>query len=340
VIVNPERHEPLTSAPWSERLARFAIRDIVDEAVEAGPATGDYAAGLYDGVAGDRYALGKLGTEVDWEPGAGHGPGWADGEIGIALAAQDRERFRAAASAAIEEPWNDFCVGPAGVLVVALLLGEQEIARAAVGRLWAGWSFDSQARACLWTQRYDGRSAQYLGFAHGLVGNAYALLRAVRLQSLDHQTELIQRVVEALERLALREGDLVNWLPGVDSGPEDIRVQWCHGAPGVICAFAGAPAHPRLDPLLLGAGATVWEAGPVRDNAGLCHGTAGNGWAMIKLHRRTRDPKWLARARRFAMHGIEQRTGKRGVWNGDLGLALFLQACIDVDDRWPLVDAL
>ena len=92
--------------------------------------------------------------------------------------------------------------------------------------------------------------------------------------------------------------------------------------------------------LLLAAGELVWEAGPIRGNAGLCHGTAGNGWAFLKLNRRTRDRKWLGRARRFAMHAIEQRTGERGLWNGDLGLALYLRACIDADDRWPLLDVL
>ena len=37
---------------------------------------------------------------------------------------------------------------------------------------------------------------------------------------------------------------------------------------------------------------------------------------------------------------IEQRTGERGLWSGDLGLALYLRACIDGDDRWPLLDVL
>jgi hypothetical protein len=342
VILNPDRHEPLVSAAWSERLARFAIRDIVVETVDAGPPedAGQYAAGLYEGIAGERYALGVLGTEVDWEPGAGAGAGFADGDVGIALVRGDREGFRAAAAVAIEDPWNDFCVGAGGALVAALLLGEEHVARTAIGRLWSEWAFDSSARACVWTQRWDGRSEQFLGFAHGLAGNAYALLRAARLQSARHQSELIERVVEALERFALRDGKLVNWLPTVASAPDEIRVQWCHGAPGVVCALAGAPAHGRLDQLLLAAGELVWEAGPIRASVGLCHGTAGNGWAFLKLHRRTRDPKWLGRARRFAMHAIERRTGGRGLWSGDLGLALYLSACIDADDRWPLVDRL
>jgi hypothetical protein len=342
VIFNPDRHEPITSAPWSERLARFAIRDIVDESIEAGPpdGTGAYDASVYEGIAGERYALRVLGTEVDWDPGPGNGAGFGDGEVGIALAGGDRERFRAAAPAALEDPWNELLIGAAGVLVAARLLGDEEIARAAIGRLWSTWSFDSKARACFWTQSWDGRSEQFLGFAHGLVGNAYALLTSISLQGLEHQTELLERVVEALERTAIRDGGLVNWLPTLGSSPDDVRVQWCHGAPGVVCALAGTPSHRRLDALLLAAGELTWEAGPVRGGAGLCHATPGNGWAFLKLNRRTRDRKWLARARRFAMHAIEQRTGERGLWSGDLGLALYLRACIEADDRWPLLDTL
>jgi hypothetical protein len=341
MIFNPERHEPMTRRPWNERLVRHAITEITDEAVDAGPPEeGPWSAGVYEGVAGAVYALRTLGKPVDWPLRAGEGVGFGEGEVGIALVAGDRERFRAAARACIDDPWNELLFGAAGALVTARLLGEEDVARAAIGHLWSTWSFDSKARACLWTQRWDDRSEQFLGFAHGLVGNAYALLSAARFQTLDHQGELMHRIVEALERTALRQGKLVNWLPTPDSPADGIRVQWCHGAPGVVCALAGAPSQPRLDALLLAAGELVWEAGPIRSNTGLCHGTAGNGWAFLKLNRRTRDRKWLGRARRFAMHAIEQRTGERGLWNGDLGLALYLRACIDADDRWPLLDVL
>ena len=38
------------------------------------------------------------------------------------------------------------------------------------------------------------------------------------------------------------------------------------------------------------------------------------------------------------MHAIEQRTGERGLFTGDVGVALYVRACVDVDDRWPLLD--
>ena len=332
---NAKEHEPLRGGPWDERLARYAIADMTDAALAAGPSE---ESGVYAGVAGELYALRSLGKDVEWQPGQGDGPGYADGEIGIALVLGDLARFRAAAPACIADPWNELLYGAGGALVVARLLGDDDVARAAIQRLWSTWSFDSKLRTCIWTQEFDDHKDQSLGFAHGLAGNAYALLRAAGLQGREHQTELMQRVVEALERTALRDGDLVNWPPTPDSPPSKLRVQWCHGAPGVVCALAGAPAHRRLDALLVAAGELVWEAGPLRKGAGLCHGTAGNGWAFLKLLRRTRDRKWLERARRFAMHAAEQRAGERGLFEGDLGVALYLRACIDADDRWPLLD--
>jgi hypothetical protein len=335
VIYRPAEHEQLAGGPWDERLARYAIADILDETIAAGPSE---EAGVYAGVAGELYTLRAFGKDVTWEVGTGDGPGFADGEVGIALATGDNARFRAAAPACIEDPWNELLYGAGGALVAARLLGEDDIAREAIRRLWSTWSFDSSLRACIWTQEHDDRRTQSLGFAHGVAGNAYALLRAAPLQSREHQTELMHRVVETLERTALRQGEFVNWPPRPDDPADKLRVQWCHGAPGVVCALAGAPAHHALDALLLGAGELVWEAGPLRKGAGLCHGTAGNGWAFLKLNRRTRDRKWLERARRFAMHAIEQREGGRGLLEGDLGVAFYLHACIEVDDRWPLLD--
>ena len=337
MIYNAKDHDALAGGPWDERLARYAVADIVEEIVAAGPPD---EAGVYAGIAGELYALRALGAEVDWTPGAGDGAGFADGEVGIALVASDAARLRAAAPACIGDPWNELLYGAAGALVAARLLRDDAVAHAAISRLWSTWSFDSKVRACIWTQEHNGRRTQCLGFAHGVAGNAYALLRAASLHSREHQTELVHRVVETLERTALREGHLLNWPPSPDDPPDELRVQWCHGAPGIVCALAGAPAHRALDALLLGAGELVWEAGPLRKSAGLCHGTAGNGWAFLKLNRRTRDRKWLERARRFAMHAIEQRTGERALWTGDAGLALYLRACIDVDDRWPLLDVL
>ena len=338
MIYRKAEHEALARGAWDERLVRYAMADIVDDAIAAGPLEEN---GIYAGTAGAVYALRVLGREVDWPLGPGDGAGYIDGELGIALVAGDVERFRAAAPEAIADEWIELLYGAGGALVGARLLGLDDVARAAVQRLWSTWSFDSKLRACIWTQHVPGGNVgRSVGFAHGFAGNVFALLKAAPLQSREHQTELMHRVIETLERTALREGKLVNWPPVVGDPTSTLRVQWCHGAPGIVCALAGAPAQRELDAILIAAGELTWEAGPLRKGGGLCHGTAGNGWAFLKLHKRTRDRKWLERARRFAMHAIEQRSGDHGLFEGDLGIALYLRACIEVDDRWPLLDVL
>jgi hypothetical protein len=342
VIYRAAEHEPLAGGSWDERLARYAIADIADDAIAAGPLDEE---GIYAGNAGAVFALRTLGREVDWPIGKGNGSGYADGEIGIAIVTGDVERFRAAAADAIANEWIELLYGAGGVLVGARLLGEDDIAREAIRRLWSTWSFDSKLRACIWTQVVPpkNRVGQSLGMAHGFAGNVFALLKAAPLQSKEHQTELMHRIIETLHRTALPEKKLLNWPPSPGDKPSKLRVQWCHGAPGIVCALAGAPAQRELDTMLLAAGELTWEAGPPKKGPSLCHGTAGNGWAFLKLHKRTRDRKWLERARRFAMHAIEQREGDYpdrlpGLLEGDLGVALYLRACIEVDERWPLLD--
>jgi hypothetical protein len=53
-------------------------------------------------------------------------------------------------------------------------------------------------------------------------------------------------------------------------------------------AFADAPfTSPEFEELLIGGGKLIWEAGPLAKGSNLCHGTGGNGYAFLKLHRRT-----------------------------------------------------
>jgi lantibiotic modifying enzyme len=127
-------------------------------------------------------------------------------------------------------------------------------------------------------------------------------------------------------------------------------MQWCHGAPGVVTALADYPPDQsaEMEALLLSAGHAVWQAGPLTKGYGLCHGTAGNGEAFLTLYRRTQDPQWLERARRFAMHSIAQRDrmrqqhgqGRYTLWTGDAGLAIYLRQCLDGSAGLPALDLL
>jgi lantibiotic modifying enzyme len=147
----------------------------------------------------------------------------------------------------------------------------------------------------------------------------------------------------------VREEGLANW-PGATGRPlvrpRDGRIclQWCTGAPGVL-----AGSWEYLDEALVLAGAElIWQAGAHGDEKGhsLCHGTAGNGFALLKTFARTGDEAWLDRARRFAVHALSQaermaqEKGRRrySLLTGDVGTALFAAACLDADPRFPIID--
>jgi hypothetical protein len=96
-----------------------------------------------------------------------------------------------------------------------------------------------------------------------------------------------------------------------------------------------------MDELLEAAGELTWHAGPLGKGAGLCHGTAGNGCAFLALHLRTGADDWLARARAFAIHALEQAERSRlqpSLWTGQIGVALYLRACLDGWDGMPILD--
>jgi hypothetical protein len=214
--------------------------------------------------------------------------------------------------------------------------------------LWDEWRFDDALECFLWTQELYGQVAAYLGPAHGLAGNVLAL---AQLSDGSRLAELAQRATRTLERLAFREDGLANW-PPLAGGPlevpgQGIRTQWCHGAPGIVASLARLPSEPALDELLLAGGELTWAAGPHAKGPGLCHGTAGNGYAFLALHERTGDPLWLERARAFALHALAQVESERArhgrgrfsLWTGDLGVAVFALQCIDGSPGFPTIDA-
>jgi hypothetical protein len=194
----------------------------------------------------------------------------------------------------------------------------------------------------LWRQDDD-----YRGFStlHGVAGNTLALLR------FEPDGAVARESAAVLSRHAFREDGLANW-PGSPRPqlprPRDGRIclQWCTGAPGVV---AGAWEYLDED-LLLGGAELIWRAGAHQDEKGhgLCHGTSGNGFALLKAFARTGDERWLVRARRFAVHALAQAeriaatSGRRrySLFNGDLGTALFAAACLDADPRFPIVDVM
>lgn len=128
---------------------------------------------------------------------------------------------------------------------------------------------------------------------------------------------------------------------------QEVRTQWCHGAPGIVASLATlAPRDEQLTDLLVAGGELTWQAGPLAKGASLCHGTAGNGYAFLKLFERTGNELWLERAQAFAMHAIEQieqttatyGRGRYTLWTGDPGAALYFHSCLTATAAFPTLD--
>jgi len=168
----------------------------------------------------------------------------------------------------------------------------------------------------------------------------------VLLQVEHERNDALRREAAAiLAREAIVESGLATW-PLRVGGPlqardGEVKLQWCGGAPGIVVS-----ACDYLDEELLLAGAElVWRAGPHGDGkgAGICHGTSGNGFALLKAFACTGDERWLERARRFAVHAlgqVDRMPPRYSLWTGDVGTALYAAACLDADAHYPALDGL
>ncbi len=193
----------------------------------------------------------------------------------------------------------------------------------------------------LWQSQVFGPKRHYYGACHGIAGNANVLIQGADLL-LDGNLEIvIKRTVSTLLLSAKQKNNLTNWPLCTKPDIDKLLVQWCHGAAGVVTAMARTPdiapdLSQQLNQLLDQTGELVWQAGPLLKGSNICHGTAGNGYAFLYLHRRTGKQMWLNRARQFAMHAIEQcqqarlqyGQGRFTLWTGDAGLAIYLYHCI------------
>ena len=370
MLYDPAAFEPLTHEPWDAARARDAVAAIVADADAAFAAEDLWPAhewdgynaalplkNLYVGAAGVVWALDDLRRH-----------GLAETTLDLpAVALRALERWRAEpdfmeGEALPEPPESALFLGETGILLVCHLLGLDVVAeleariRANVaneteelfwgtpGTLLAAVhaGLDAAARESadalasrrdeegLWTQHLWGSEFKAIGASHGAVANVRALLHV------DHprNEELRRDTNRILAEHATWEDGLVNWT-------SESKLQWDVGTPGILVA-----AGDYLDGELLLAGAeTVWQAGAHGEEKGhgICHGTSGNGFALLAAFERTQDEVWLDRARRFAVHALAQAArlpGRYSLFTGGVGTALFAAACLDLDTRFPVIDVL
>ncbi|HET9719168.1 MAG TPA: LanC-like protein [Solirubrobacteraceae bacterium] len=282
------------------------------------------------------------------------------GELGIVLVSwklapsrAKEERMAELVEANMLNASHDLFDGAPGAMLAALHAYEasaneawRELWLRCAGRVWDQFGVDPELGCRIWIQYRHGRMLRSVGAGHGFASNVRSLLRGQRLLSEPRVRELQQSAAETATALALEVDGLVNWPTAADSyWAEQFpnRVQWCHGAPGLITSLWSLPRDERLDDLLARAGELIWTAGPLRKGSGICHGTAGNGFALLALHRRFGDERWIDRARAFAAHAIEQirhAEPRYSLWTGDLGVALYLRACLNGFEGIPSFDTL
>jgi hypothetical protein len=365
-------HEPLAGARWDDGLVEAEVSAIVADAERAGvdgiwpchpldeEDTDSRFRSFYLGSAGMIWGLARLGSSFDgrqviedlladyrrapdFAPDDHPASLWM-GETGLLVTAAeigstaaDADRLGDLIDANREHGTWELMWGSPGTMLAARACGLSTAYRDSAEVLWDR----RDPVSGLWHQALYGRVAQILGPAHGFAGNVHAL------RGLLGEDVLRAHVTAVLERTALHHDGLVNWPPEAAPAvwPElEIRVQWCHGAPGILTTLGDLMPTE----LALGAGALVWEAGPLRKGPSLCHGTAGNGFALLRLFELTGDELWLDRARRFAMHAIAQTQaararygrGRYSLWTGDIGVALYLNACRTQDPAFPSIDDL
>jgi hypothetical protein len=303
-------------------------------------------AGVYEGYLSDPEFPGSTGLMM--------------GELGVVLIswklapmAAKAQRIVDLVEANLRDPSHELFNGAPVAMLAALHVYEatgkdswRELWLKCADTVWEQFRVDPEFGYRIWIQYRRGRLMRSVGAGHGFASNVRSLLRGENLLSQTRVQELRRAAAETATALALEQDGLVNWPTAADSYWAEqfpIRVQWCHGAPGLITSLWSLPRQDRLDDLLRRAGEPVWTAGPLIRGSGLCHGTAGNGFAFLALHRRFGDELWLGRSHAFASHAIKQLDSadpRHSLWTGDLGVALYLDACLHGFDGIPSFDTL
>jgi hypothetical protein len=267
----------------------------------------------------------------------------------------------------IDHPARELMWGSPGTLLAALFMHQRtgqdrfaDLFHRTAAVLWSQLEWSEVHRCHFWRQAMYGQVSAYMDAVHGFVGTALPLIRGRHLLSAEEWARWQACIATSVRRSATLEGAQgsgpaqVNWIPSLllDAAQQERwnahprwLLQYCHGSPGFVINLADFPGT-ELDEVLLAAGETIWAAGPLKKGSNLCHGTGGNGYAFLKLFKRTGDSRWLQRARAFAMHGIRQTEAhaaqygrmRYSLWTGDLGFAVYLWDCIRGEAAFPTLD--
>jgi lantibiotic modifying enzyme len=209
-----------------------------------------------------------------------------------------------------------------------------------------------------------------LGVAHGSPG-VLALLARVLASGVaaERASSLLEGGVSWLLAQKLPDSEISVFPYGVGVVRiRPARTAWCYGDPGIAMALLAAgraAGEPDWEREALALARTVARRPPERcgvDDAGLCHGAAGLGHLLNRLHQATGDPELLTAARAWFGRVLEYWEPGQGiggflaftppagnfdqlVWNedagflaGSAGIALaLLAATTGVEPAWDRV---
>ncbi|CAH8513382.1 unnamed protein product [Schistosoma mattheei] len=211
----------------------------------------------------------------------------------------------------------------------------------------------SKRDLCMPPLMFEWHDKCYLGGAHGFAGILTTLLKVYRLFpgsiSSHSLNQLILPTVDWMSQLQIISG---NWPSSLgDSLNRDVLVHWCHGATGVIPLMLSAHKITGENKYLkcaLDGGEAVWTRGLLHKGCGLCHGSAGSGFALLEIYQTTQDPKYLYRAIKFAEWCTDcfknaTRVADRpySLMEGLAGTLYFLVGILDpVNSKFPLLSGL
>ena len=249
--------------------------------------------------------------------------------------AADRDRLSELVRANREHPTWELLWGSPGTIIAARACGLEDEWRESAELLYARWDEASD----MWTGDLYGRRSATSVPATGSPPTC------TRFAGSSSEEILRARVTRLLTRTAGRQDGLVNWPPSRRSAERvraTMRVQWCHGAPGIVITLGD------LMPLELAVagGELTWRAGPLKKGPGLCHGTAGNGFAFLVLHDLTGDAvgctgragSRCTRSSRSSASEPRSAAGATRCGRATPGWRCMSRACLDADARFPIMD--
>jgi hypothetical protein len=204
-----------------------------------------------------------------------------------------------------------------------------------------------------WLSEREGTdpNVRWLGLAHGWAGFLYALLRWSEASGAELPLVARQRL-QWLGNAGRRSGDAISWPYGPGEGPADriAHTGWCHGSAGYVLLWTLADELLGGGFLALARGAAAHlRASLARDrnaNGSLCCGFAGQGYALLALHRRTGEREPLALAEELCGRAIACAPNTNrpdSLYKGDPGIALLVEelarpalACMPLveSERW------